>query len=108
MISSAEATLLIEGYKSQSKVLRIFFIARDRSVNVRVTGSVKEFVEGERLTLVAPNADHCLVVLFGCTFEYGDPREAPDAIRDSVAAKFDGVLTILFPLGERLYLFEMR
>ena len=107
MISSAEAALLISGYKSEPKELRIAFSARDMSFSFRLTATVLEFVEGERLTLEAPNADHCLVNLRGCSFEYADSREAPDFIREPAEAKFAGVLTIIFPSGERLYLFEM-
>ncbi len=108
MISSTEAASLISKYKSESKLVRIFFIARDKSVNLRLTASVLDFVESDRLTLVAPNGDHCLIVLRGCRFEYGDPREAPESIRGAVAEQFEGTLTIFFPSGDRLYLLEMR
>jgi len=105
MISSAEAALLISGYKSESKVLRTVFTSRDASISMRLTASVWDFVEGERLILAASNGDHCLVVLSGCTFAYGDNREAPESIRE--LAKFEGRLTVLFPKGGRLDLLEM-
>jgi hypothetical protein len=108
MISSSDAALLMSKWKSESKRLRIFLISRDKFVNLRLTASVSDIVERERLTLVAPNGDHCLVVLHGCRFEYGDPREAPEAVRNAVAEKFEGTLTVLFPSGDRLYLLEMR
>ncbi len=108
MISSTEAALLISKWKSESSRVRTFFIARDKSVNLRLTALVSDFAESERLTLVAPNGDHCLVVLRGCRFEYGDPREAPEAVREAVAEKFEGTLTIIFPSGGRLYLLVMR
>ena len=107
MISSGEAALLMSGYKSESRRLRITFSARDMSLAFRLTASVLDFAEAERLTLEAPNADHCLVNLRGCTFEYADSREAPAAVRELAQAKLAGVLTITFPSGERLYLFEM-
>jgi hypothetical protein len=106
VISSAEAALLISGYKLESKLLRITFSARDMSFSFRLTSTVLEFVEGVRLTPEAPNADHCLVNLRGCLFEYGDTREAPESTREAAEAKFAGVLTIIFPSRERLYLFE--
>jgi hypothetical protein len=108
MISSAEAALLISGYKSESKPLRITFSARDMSLGFRLTATVLDFAEGERLTLEAVNADHCLVNLRGCRFEYADTREAPEFVREDAEAKFAGVLTVIFPSDERLYLFEMR
>jgi hypothetical protein len=108
MISSTEAALLISKWKSESRRVRTFFIARDKSVNLRLTASVSDFEESERLTLVGPNGDHCLVVLRGCRFEYGDPREAPESVRDAVAEKFEGTLTIFFPSGDCLYVLEMR
>ncbi len=108
MISSEQAALLISGYKSESKALRITLSARDMSLAFRLTATVLDFVEGERLTLEASNADHCLVNLRGCRFEYADSRESPEFVRESAAAKFAGVLTIILPSRERLYLFEMR
>ena len=108
MISSADAALLISGYKSESKLLRITFSARDMSFSFRLTATVLEFVEGTRLTLEAPNADHCLVNLRGCLFEYGDSRKAPRVLREDAEAKFAGFLTVIFPSKERLYLFETR
>jgi|GEM_PF-6803746 len=109
MISSAHAQLLIDKYRSEQTRLRITFILRDMSVNLRLTASLLPEPESEgQLSFVATNKDHCLLVLRGCSFEYGDPREVKDPdIRASASEKFAGCLTILFPTGERLYVMEM-
>jgi hypothetical protein len=64
MISSTEVASLISKYKSESKRVRIFFIARDKSVNLRLTASVLDFVESDRLTLFAPNGASLIAGLF--------------------------------------------
>jgi len=110
MISSADAHLLIDKYRSEQTRLRIIFILRDMSVNLRLTANALSAETGyDELTFVAPNGDHCLTVLSGCKFEYGDPREVDDPkIRAASEAKFAGCLTVLFSSGERLYIMEMK
>ena len=48
-----------------------------------------------------------------CEFEYGQGRQAPESLRESVEAKFESCLTILYPKPstlpdaiERVYLLE--
>ena len=91
MISSEQAHLLISKYRSERTRLRISFIARDKSVNLRVTAKAVERVEPpEQLSFVADNGDHCLTVLTGCRFEYGDEREVSDpAIRAEYCERGD-------------------
>jgi hypothetical protein len=110
MISSEHAHLLISKYRSEQTLLRLTFILRDLSVNIRLTARALASEEGPReLTFVAENGDHCLVVLDGCSFDYGDPREVSDPdIRAKAEAKFAGSLAVLFRSGERLYIMELR
>src|ERR1700758_2037178 len=98
MISSAEAHLLIEKYRSEKTRLRITFILRDKSVNIRLTAAALSSETGfDTLTFVVPNGDCCLAVLRGCRFEYGDAREVSDPrIRAVSEAKFAGCLTVIF------------
>ena len=110
MISSADAHLLIAKFRSEQTLLRITFIPRDMSVNMRLTATaLRGEKSADEVTFVAPNGDHCLTVLRGCKFEYGDPREVEDSeIRAKSEFKFAGALTILFPSDERLYIMEMK
>jgi len=109
MISSEEANLLISRYRSEQPLLRLNLILPGMSVKMRLTArAVREEPPGH-LSFVADNGDHCLVVLRGCRFEYGDAREVNDPeIRARSEEKFAGCLTILFPPGERLFIMEMR
>lgn len=110
MISSDDAHLLIEKYRSEQTRLRSTFILRDKSINIRLTATALSSETGfETLTLLAPNGDCVLTVLRECRFEYGDAREVSDPkIRAASEAKFSGCLTVIFPSGERLYVMEMR
>ena len=61
------------------------------------------------LTFVAPNGDHCLVLLRDCRFVYGEPRELSDPeVRAASEAKFEACLTVVLPTGELLYIMELR
>jgi hypothetical protein len=76
MISSEQVHLLISKYRSEQTLLRITFILRSMAINIRLTARALESEEGfGQPTFVADNGDHCLVVLEGCLFEYGEPRE---------------------------------
>lgn len=109
MISSEEANLLISRYRSEQPLLRLNFILRDMSIKMRLTACAAPKDAPGQLSFVADNGDHCLVVLRGCHFEYGDAREVKDPeIRARSEEKFAGCLTILFPSGERLFIMEMR
>lgn len=107
MISSADAALLMSGYKSESKSLKIIFSARDTSFSFSLAATVLEFVQGESLSLGGANtADNCWVSLRGCLFGYADIREAPSSVHETFD-KYAGTLKILFPSGESLVLFEL-
>src|SRR5215471_17873460 len=110
MISSADAMQLISKYRDEQTRLRITLILRDKSINIRLTGRLVSEERSGQLTFVAPNGDHCLVLLpNGCLFESGDSREVGDPeLRAAVETKFAGALTILLPSKERLYIMELR
>jgi hypothetical protein len=49
-----------------------------------------------------------LVKLEGARFEYGDTREAPASIRESLSEKFISALTILLPGKARVVITELN
>jgi hypothetical protein len=108
MISSAEAALLISKFESESRLLRILIGTRDKSIYLRLTGRVVGGFEGQNLKLEIGNGDFCVMALRGCTFEYGDERQAPQFLREDAARMYEGTLGIWFPSDLHLSLTVLR
>jgi hypothetical protein len=47
------------------------------------------------------------VNLSGCQFYYGDAREAPESLRESVEAEVAGILGLVLPTGDCLFVAEI-
>lgn len=106
MTTSADAALLIAGFKTESKPLR-FFLMRE-SLSLLVTATVADFVEGSHLKLETPDGGVCNVDLSGCQFHYGEPREIPEPFRDPFSvAGVAGILEIVLPSGQCVYVLEL-
>lgn len=108
MISSDEAVLLLSKYQSESTRLRVFFRSRDKTINFRVTARIRHMEGLRRIDTIADNGDFALLTLDTCRFEYGDSREVPGGVPEELESAVAGLLTAIFPSGERVYFLELR
>ena len=109
MISSAEAVLLLKGWKDKTSLVRITLAAP--SVKFAFEGFVTDVSDDEVLLMVPPRFKlPCAmnVQLAGARFEYGDTREAPESVRETLAEKFAAALTILLPSKARVVITELN
>lgn len=104
MISSEEAQLLMNKWRIES--VPMAFILVGDGVGFSFRGWVGE-VRSDAVQLRGEGSE-LLASLVGARFEYGDPREAPEGIRESSGKKFAGCLSVLLSGGDRLLLFERR
>lgn len=94
---------LISAYQMASKSVRVLF--REKSVSILLDATVAKFVERWHLKLESASGDICNVDLHGCQYRYEDSLEAPESFRES-PTESAGMLTILLPSGECLYILE--
>ena len=104
MITFSDAGLLIAKFQTESTSVGVLFIGK--SLTVWLQATVADFAEGSHVKLKALNGDCCKVDLRGCQYDYGDTRAAPECFRQSLA-EVAGILGILLPSGECLYVVEM-
>ncbi len=109
MISHAEAVLLLKGFKDKTSLIRVTLAAT--SVKFAFEGFVTDVSDEEVLLMVPPRfkISCAMSIQFeGARFEYGDTREAPEAIRESLAQKFSSALTILLPSKTHVVITELN
>jgi len=96
VISGEEAVLLLRGLKDKVTPVRVNMVTK--SARCAFVGLVSEVSEAE-VVLTVPFKVSCamLVRLEGARFEWGDTREAPEPMRESLAEKFSSALSILLP-----------
>ena len=98
MISPQEASLLLKGLKDKTTPIRVNMVTR--SARCAFEGLISEINEGEVILIVPPAfrvSCAMLIRLKGARFEYGDTREAPEEVRESLSEKFSSALSILLP-----------
>ena len=106
MTTSADAALLVSRFQSESRCLK--FVVVGKAIKCLFTAIVSEFIEGSHMILKAPGAEcGCVAVdLRECQFSYGDAREAPEALRETVEANVGGILGIALSSGEYVFAVE--
>lgn len=109
MISPTEAVLLLKGLKDRTAPVRLTLVtAGARSA---FEGVISEVSPAEIVALIPPSfrvSCALLVQLEGARFEYGDTREAPASIRESLSEKFVSAITILLRNGTRIVITELN
>ena len=109
MISSAEAVLLLKGLKDRTAPIRVTMVTE--GARSAFEGLISEISDKEVVAMIPPAfkvACAMLVKLEGARFEYGDTREAPASIRESLSEKFISALTILLPSKVRVVITELN
>ncbi|HLW52631.1 MAG TPA: hypothetical protein VKW06_07290 [Candidatus Angelobacter sp.] len=110
-LSADEAKQLLDKWATDKSPVRIAHIARSGYLAVAMSGTLWGLPPNDVAvkSFFSPDED-CVTFRFtGCTFEYGDNREAPAHLRDYAKGKYESVVTILFPeSSERVYLFELK
>ena len=109
MISSAEAVLLLKGWKEKTSLIRVTLAAP--SLKFAFEGFVTDVSDAEVLLMIPPRfkLSCAMNVQFeGARFEYGDTREAPEPLREALAQKFSAALTILLPDKTRVVITELN
>ena len=107
MISSEDAHLLLNKWKTESALMCLVFATAEAGFSfmgrvIELSSDVIQF-RGN-----SPERPEVLLKLAGARFEYGDAREAPESIRNSSQAKYAGALSIILPSGDRCFLIELR
>lgn len=106
-MSTDEAISLFDKYIAQRTLLRLTYGSASGVVDVRFTGFLR-IEDSSNLAVVSTDGDAVMFSISGCSFEYGDMREAEGFMREDVAVKFGSIVTILFPDSpERVYLLEV-
>jgi hypothetical protein len=107
VISSAEAVLLLKGLKDKLAPVRVNLVTAD--ARCAFDGLISEISDSE-VILTVPFKVSCamLVNLERARFDYGDTREAPASIRESLSEKFISALTILLQNGTHVVITEMN
>lgn len=109
MISPAEAVLLLKGLKEKTAAVRVTMVAA--GARTAFEGVISEVSEAEVIALIPTSfrvSCAMMVKLDGARFEYGDTREAPASIRDSLSEKFISALTIGLKNGARVVITELN
>jgi len=112
-----ESLRLLQKYLTERTPLRAHFVSRSGNVSASVSGVLLE-LPPDSLMVGSSAPDGALLsfrVGADCEFEYGQGREAPESLRESLEAKFESCLTILYPKPstlpdaiERVYLLEVK
>jgi len=109
MISPAEAVLLLKGLKEKTAPVRVTMVAP--GARSAFEGIISEVSDTEVVALIPTSfrvSCAMMVKLEGARFEYGDTREAPASIRESLAEKFVCALTIGLKNGARVVITELN
>jgi hypothetical protein len=109
VISAEEAVLLLKGLKDRTAPVRVTMVTD--GARSAFEGLISEVSDKEVVALVPTQfkvACAMLVKLEGAKFEYGDTREAPESIRESLSEKFIAALTILLPSKSRVVVTELN
>lgn len=96
MISPEEGFLLLKGFKDKTTPIRVNMVTR--SARCAFEGLISEINEQEVILMIPAVLRVSCAMLFrlkGARFEYGDTREAPEDVRESLAEKFSSALSIL-------------
>lgn len=97
---------LLSKYSREKILLTLFFVPRDETLTVELTGITS--LTGDKLTLSCDFGNVSFSV-FGGSFEYLEPLEAPKAVRASSDLQFAACLVFSFPdSNEKLLLYELR
>jgi hypothetical protein len=68
-----------------------------------------EQAEGTNVQFIgADSRSECLFNLDGATFEYADPRVAPEPIRSKSSATYESCLGAVLPIGDQIAIFELK
>jgi hypothetical protein len=109
LISPTQAVLLLKGLKDRTAPVRFTLVtAGARSA---FEGVISEVSPAEVVALIPPSfrvSCALLVQLEGAKFEYGDTREAPASIRESLSEKFVSAITVLLRNGTRIVITELN
>lgn len=113
-MSAAEAKELLTRFVDEP--VRVVFVSRSLMIRFAMTGKlvgIPPDTVGVR-TGSLPTDNFAMFRVSDCFFEYGEPRELPEADRGTLS-KYSSVLTVFFPprlddwrLMERIYLFELN
>ena len=105
--SKKEAFDLLSKYSREKTLLTLCFVPRDETLTVTLTGTAS--LTGDKLT-VSCDLGKVSFSIFGCSFEYSEPQEAPTkSARASSESKFSGCLVCAIPdSDERVFLYELR
>ena len=99
--------LILKGWRDSSSLIKLRL---DISFSIELWIHVKEVSPtGVLLSVVGP--DDIGKVEFdprGCTFRYQDPREADESVKLDAESKVICALSVLFPDGANLLLYERR
>src|SRR6476660_7813583 len=107
-LSPDEAKELLTKWASEKIPVRAVFVARSGHVAAALSGTLVG-VPPQRVAIKSfsnPDEDFMYFQFTGCTFEYGDTREAPANVEEYATGKYVSVVTILLPDSpERVHLF---
>jgi hypothetical protein len=109
LISPAEAILLLKGLKDKVTPVRVNLVTP--SARCAFEGLVSEVSDLEVMIMVPQQLRvSCAmqIQLEGARFEWGDTRQAPPAVRQSIAKKFSSALSILLPDGTLAVISELN
>jgi len=112
-----ESLRLLQKFLTERTPLRVHFVSRSGNVSASVSGVLLE-LPPDSLMVGSGAPDGALLsfrVGADCEFEYGHGREAPESLPESVEARFESCVTLLYPKPstlpdaiERVYLLEVK
>jgi len=112
-----ESLRLLQKFLTERTPLRAHFVSRSGNVSASVSGVLLELPPDSLMVGSSAPGGALLSFRIGadCEFEYRHGREAPDPLPESMEAKFEPCLTILYPKPstlpdaiERVYLLEVK
>lgn len=109
MISPEDAILLLKGFKDKLTPVRVNMATP--AARCAFEGLISEVSNHELIVSVPMQlrvSCALLVELDGAHFDYGDTRQAPPSMRQSLAEKFSSALSILLPDGTLVVVSELK
>lgn len=114
-ISTEQALALLNKYCSEKIRVKVTFLARSGIVAASVAGLIGSIPPSHICVKSELDAsDFIYFPVTNCRYAYGDTREAPEYLKETMKERYESALTVLFPpfddidKSERLYIFELR
>lgn len=109
-LSAPEIDDLLHKYTCNDAPLVVALLLTDSVAWAQSFGRLSRDADWLRLDPVSPSPHgDCLVFpLRGACFAYADNLPGTPAQRESLKKRFDGIITIVSPTGDRLFILEPR